>query len=94
MFSCARLGKATGHPHYTLAHLVHPSSLYYHIIGRPSLRSRTFNKYINIILQEYYQHRPNFFTQRDFIGVYKLLFDVDQLIGQYRLYGQSQQRHH
>ena len=72
----------------TIASPYRTTSLYHNVLSARELQSLDFRYYIRQLYAIYWAYRPRFFSLTDYTQVYKLLFDADQLIGQYR-YGED-----
>jgi hypothetical protein len=69
------------------------SALYYRILTARQLKSATFDQYTRKLVHDHREHRPHFFSSTDHAAIFELLFDADQIVGQYRVYGHTATSH-
>ena len=89
--------------HSSIRYLVHASegqpdvrttainaTLYHSLLTPREIQSPDFHLYKQRLTTEYLHYRPHFFSLTDYSGVFGLLFDADQIVGQYTHYGYTE----
>ena len=66
------------------------STLYHCLLTPREIQSNDFHLYKRRLTSDYLHYRPHFFSLTDYSGVFELLFDTDQIVGQYTHYGHTE----
>ena len=66
------------------------ATLYHCLLTTREIQSSDFHLYKQRLTADYLHYRPHFFPLADYSGVFELLFDADQIVGQYTHYGHTE----
>ena len=66
------------------------STLYHCLLTAREIQSNDFHLYKQRLTADYLYYRPHFFSLTDYSGIFELLFDADQIVGQYTHYGHTE----
>jgi len=66
------------------------TTLYHCLLTTREIQSNDFHLYKQRLTADYLHYRPHFFSLADYSGVFELLFNADQIVGQYTHYGYTE----